>query len=74
MTPIVFRKSLAIVSVLIAVTADILKADVSMTQHGKQVVGPSSGEWTRTPRIKVLKMRIETTGNGDNFITIFALQ
>jgi len=72
MTPIVFRKSLAIVSIIVALTADVSKADVSMTQHGKQT-GPSSGEWTRTVRIKGLKMRIDTTRNGDNFITIYDL-
>jgi hypothetical protein len=74
MTPIVFRKSLAIVVsiLIIAVTADISKADVSMTQHGKRG-GSSSGEWTRTLRIKGLKMRIDTTRNGDNFITIYDL-
>jgi hypothetical protein len=72
MTTIVLRKSLAIVFILVALTADISKADVSMTQHGKQV-GPSSGEWTRTLRIKGLKMRIDTARNGDNFITIYDL-
>ena len=72
MTPMVFRKSLAMVFILVAVTADISKADVSMTQHGKQV-GPSSGEWTRTLRIKGLKMRIDTVRNGDSFITIYDL-
>lgn len=72
MMPIVFRKSLAMVSILIAVTADISKADVSMTQHGKQV-GPSSGEWTRTLRIKGLRMRLDTTRNGETFIAIYDL-
>lgn len=72
MTLIVFRKSLALVSILIALTADISRADVSMTQHGKQV-GPSSAEWTRTLRIKGLKMRIDTMRNGDSFITIYDL-
>ncbi len=72
MTPIAFRRGLAIVSILVAVTADISKADVSMTQHGRRV-GPSSGQWTRTLRIKGLKMRIDTMRDGDNFITIYDL-
>jgi len=70
----VVRKSLATVSIvciLTAVVADISKADVSMTQHVK--VSPSPGEWTRTLRIKGLKMRIDTVRNGENLITIYDL-
>jgi hypothetical protein len=65
MTSLVFRKSLVIVSILIAVTAHISKADVSMTQHIK--LGPSAGEWSG------LKLRIDAERNGENIITIYDL-
>lgn len=72
MPRMVFCKSLAIVSILITASADISYADTSMTQHGK-LGGPSSGEWTRTLRIKGLKMRIDTIRDGEDFITIYDL-
>jgi hypothetical protein len=71
MTPRVFRKSLVIVSILFALTADISQADVSMTQH--VTLGPSAGEWTRTLRIQGLRLRIDTERNGENIITIYDL-
>lgn len=72
MSRMVFCKSVVFVSILIATCADTSNADVSMTQHGK-LGGPSPGEWTRTLRIKGLKMRIDTTRDGNNFITIYDL-
>jgi len=72
MRRIVLRRSLALVTILIAVSADISRADVLMTQHGKRVGYPSE-KWTRTLRIKGLRMRVDGTKNGNEFIIIYDL-
>jgi len=72
MTSKMFGKNLAVLCIFAAVTADFSRADVSMTKHVK-TGGIVSGEWTSKLRIKGLKMRIDTTENGDNHVFIYDL-
>lgn len=65
-------RNLAILSFFVAVAADFSKADVSMKRHVKER-GAVSGEWTSQVRIKGLKMRIEATKDGEDFISVWDL-
>ena len=67
-----FGKSLAMASIFLSAMPGLSKADVSMTKHAKHR-GTVSFELTSTLRIKGLKMRIDTTQNGDNHVSIYDL-
>jgi hypothetical protein len=67
------RKRLVTACACLVITSAACKADVVMVQHGKQS-GRVSGTWTRTVRIKGLKMRIDRTENGETRVILYDLE
>lgn len=66
-------KTLSIASLCFALTAAPSQADMSMVRQSKQG-GIVPGKGTSTVRIKGLKMRIDSTRDGENYVFIYDLE
>jgi hypothetical protein len=68
-------ESLRTILILVLTVCPIqVRADVTVTQHGKQGGVAPSEAWTRKIRIKGLKMRVETLSGKESRVSIYNLE
>src|SRR5712692_10082788 len=72
--PYVRKRPQTVLILVLALCPIQVRADITVTQHGKQGGVAPNEVWTRKLRIKGLKMRVETLSGKESHVSVYDLE